>query len=187
MEITLALGIVAFALVGIVGVLPLAMTSSRQSADKTRASVIANMLFASFRSQPFQKVGYTDEQFNDDGTLKSNPTPAALDLNAVNTDVSFYATFLDASSPADGSTDTFGTQRRLRFSSTNTGGAGYLVTMHFNNQPDGTSSINPQPSKSVNGTPITPAQANQISLTISAVSRTQDQYHIISTVSNRTN
>ena len=189
MEITLALGIVSFALVGIVGVLPTALTSSRQSLDKSRAVIIADTMFASFRSQPFQTVGYLDSQFNPDGSLVSSTD--TIDLNQANTptgtttgEKTCYATFLDASTSASGATD-YGTSRRLRFANTTSGGADYLVKMHFNNQPDGMA-VQQVPG-TPNGKPVVPAQANRVELVISAISRPKDQYHFVSTLANRTN
>ena len=187
-EITLALGIVSFALVGIIGVLPTALNSSRQSLDKSRAVIVADTLFASFHSQPFQTVGYLDSQFNPDGSLMSSS--GTIDLNIWNTPVGSttyeticYATFLDASTSTS-ATD-YGTSRRLRFASTPSGGADYLVKMHFNNQPDGMA-IQPVPG-TPNGQPTVPAQANRVELIISATGRPKDQYHFVTTVANRTN
>ena len=188
-EITLALGIVSFALVGIVGVLPTALTSSRQSLDKSRAVIIADTLFASFRSQPFQSAGYLDSQFNPNGSLAS--TSGTLDFNYYGntppltiTEVAFYATFLDTSTSANNAAD-YGTSRRLRFAAMTSGGVDYLVKMHFNNQPDGMA-VQPVPG-TLNGQPTVPAQANRVELVISATSRPKDEYHFVSTVANRTN
>ena len=182
-EITLALGIVAFGLVGIVGVLPIAMTSSRQSFDKSRAVAIADTLFASFRSQPFNEVGYYDDQFDEYGTLKST-TSDALNLNTLTTSTTktFYVTFLDASTVTGNSTD-FGTQRRLRFTQAGPAGTNYLVQMNFDNTPDGTVFTSQQ----LTGPLAVPAQANRVELIISPISKPQDQYHFVSVVSNRTN
>ncbi len=188
-EVTLALGIVTFALVGVIGVLPVAMNSSRQSFDKNRAAAIAETLFTSFRSQPFQDVGYLDEQFDANGQALTSPHVAPLDLNGVSTtttEVKFYATFLDNNTAVTTASDPYGAQRRLYFGSTTTGGADYLVRMHFNNQPAG-SVITPIASTPPNGQPTVPAQANQVELIISAVSRPQDQYRFMSIVANRTN
>lgn len=191
MEITLALGIVSFALVGIVGVLPTALTSSRQSLDKSRAVIIADTLFASFRSQPFQSVGYLDSQFNPNGSLASSSGTIDLNFNVQNTpagattsEVICYATFLDASTSASAATD-YGTSRRLRFASTPSGGADYLIKMHFNNQPDGMAVV--PVLGTANGQPTVPAQANRVELVISATGRPLDQYRFVSTVANRTN
>ena len=178
-EVTLALGIVTFALVGVVGVLPVALNSCRQSFDETRAAAVANTVFTSFRSQPFQAVCYVDEQFDASGNPLPTPAVPPLDLNAstsANT-LNMYATFLDAGTvPA--TPDAFGDQRHLRFERVQATAADYLITMHFNNQPTGMS-IAPQTGVS--------AQANQVELVVSAVSRPQTVYHFMSTVANRSN
>lgn len=49
-EIVLALGIISFALVGILGIFPLALTSARDSAAETRISFIAQSLLADIRA-----------------------------------------------------------------------------------------------------------------------------------------
>jgi len=49
-EIVLALGIISFALVGILGIFPLALTSARESAAETRISFIAQSLLADIRA-----------------------------------------------------------------------------------------------------------------------------------------
>lgn len=192
-EVTLALGIVTFALVGVIGVLPVAMVSSRQSIDKNRAAAIANTLYTSFRSQPFQKVSYLDSQFNRDGTPLSGAS-GQLDFNALKTssgttptpEVKFYATFLDVSSFSGTTGDTFGSQRRLCFTGAGSGGgADYLVLMHFNNQPEGM--VVTPVAGTANGTPTVPAQANQVELLISPTSRPADRYRFISIIANRTN
>ena len=175
-EVTLALGIVTFALVGVVGVLPVAMNGSRQSFDKNRAAAIAETLFTSFRSQPFDRVCYYDDQFDSKGVPKSDAANA-LNLNTTTTSsvATLYATFLDVSTSTD---DAFGSQRHLCFTTTSFGGgAAYLVTMHFNTQPAGMAVL-----------PATaPVQANLIELTISPVGRPRDQYRFVSLVANRTN
>ena len=181
-EVTLALGIVTFALVGVIGVLPVAMASSRQSIDKNRAAAIAGTLFTSFRSQPFQEVAYLDAQY-------SNGKPdfsasGLLNLNALPSNQAppspFYATFLDVSTlGGDVRGDDFGKQRRLCFTAGGSGGgADYLVTMRFNNHPDGMAIT---PSATI------PAQANQVELVIAPVGRPADQYRFISLIANRTN
>lgn len=73
-EMALALGVVGFVLVGIVGALPVAMNNERISVAQTRASSVANTVFARFRAQPFGTVLYADD----------NPT-GLLDLNTWNT------------------------------------------------------------------------------------------------------
>lgn len=197
-EVTLALGIVTFALVGVVGVLPVAMVSSRQSIDKNRAAAIADTLYASFRSQPFQSVCYLDSQFDDHGNPLAAPR-YPLDLNsttqadpssgAVESEVRFYATFLDGNTQVSTANDALAAQRRLRFAATASGGADYVVKMHFNNQPDGTviNPNDPTPATPTNTQHAKPAQANQVELIISPTGRPADQCHFVSVVANRTN
>ncbi len=82
-EVTLALGIVTFALVGAVGVLPTALSEQPSRAPtKTARPRSRTTLFAGFRSQPFQSVCYLDAQFDSQrqpaGRVR---VPHALDLN----------------------------------------------------------------------------------------------------------
>ena len=221
-EVTLALGIVTFGLVGVVGVLPTALASGRQSFDQNRAAAIANTIFASLRSQPFSKVGYLDEQFSttDNYTVAAQLNVPLLNLNSSTqssvqvTDqskvssnmVQFYATFLDIAAGTANSTDTTantsgpGTPRQLAFTTARpntktTAGASYLVTLFFNNAPDGMA-IQP-PADNAASNP--PAQANRIDLLVSPANeanqpaqnaptrRPLDQYRFVSTVANRVN
>lgn len=48
-EIVLALGIIAFALVGIMGLFPVAMKSAQESQRETRATLIAQQIFSDLR------------------------------------------------------------------------------------------------------------------------------------------
>ncbi len=204
-EVTLALGIVTFALVGAVGVLPTALSSSRQSFNKNRASAIADTVFSSLRSAPFNSVCYLDAQLDNNGQPLPSPQPAPLDLNlstqatAVPTTfppnaVQFYATFLDGFAPAS-PTDPLSVLRHIRFSQQQTGPSDFLVTMYFNSQPSGMVIV-PQASAG-NRTPAIPAQANQVELIISALGQDPEakhfdqsrsgQYHFVTTIANRTN
>lgn len=203
-EVTLAVGIMAFSLVGILGVLPLAMDSGRRSFNEARASAVANTLFTSFRSQPFGAVHYLDEHFDPatgaalpsaQGTLNLNDLGGASASPATPTSstpagtVKFYAKFLDV--PPDSSdkwnveNDSLGSQRRLCFTSTQpTSGADYLVTLYFNNQPDGT--IVPSAAAGRIG------QANRITMVVSTASKEdsaplRDPYRFVTTVANRMN
>lgn len=49
-EVTLALGIIAFALVGIMALFPVAMRSAKESQEETKATFIAKEIFAGFTS-----------------------------------------------------------------------------------------------------------------------------------------
>lgn len=195
-EVTLALGIVTFALVGVVGVLPTALSSGRQSFDQNRAAAIANTLFASFRSQPFNHVGYVDAQFGDDGTTPAPANPSAptttIDLNLPggypSPPISFYAKFLSlatdtATSDDSGTKDNFGTQRRLAFSAQPPlGGADYRVALNFYDQvaTDGTVIPANRPEGMV-----TTGQACRVELVINSVSKPDSKYRFVSTVVNR--
>ena len=213
-EVTLALGIVTFGLVGVVGVLPVALASGRQSFDQNRAAAIANTIFTSIRSQPFDKVSYLDDQFASDGvtpattsaapvlnlnsstqtslqpTLQAGGTPSSVSSNMVQ----FYATFLDVATESDASLTAYGAQRRLSFTAAKPKeGTSYLVTLFFNNAPDGMVIHPPADNQAANP----PAQANRIDLLVSPASeanqptqakptqRPLDQYRFASTVGHR--
>ncbi len=49
-EIVLSLGIIAFALVGIMGMLPIALNTARESAQESEATLIAQRIFAEIRN-----------------------------------------------------------------------------------------------------------------------------------------
>ncbi|MEI6071597.1 MAG: hypothetical protein WCS31_07380 [Verrucomicrobiae bacterium] len=51
-EIVLALGVISFALVGIIGLFPAAMKSAQESQRETRATLIARQIFSDLRIQP---------------------------------------------------------------------------------------------------------------------------------------
>ena len=189
MEVTLALGIVTFGLVSVVGVLPAALNSGRQSFDQNRAAAIANTLFSSFRSQSFNKVCYVDEQLDTDGTTPSGSGPATIDFKAppVGNSPSFYAKFLSLATDAGDPADPFGAQRRLSFSANPpVGGADYHVVLNFYdaaNQADGTTV---PPSNQPDGM-VTTGQACRVEIVINAISRPANQYRFVSTIANRSN
>ena len=66
-------------------------------------------------------------------------------------------------------------------------GASYLVTLYFNNRPDGMA-VAPSGAaldgESASGTTI-PAQANQVEMIISPVGQPANKYHFVSTIANR--
>ena len=200
-EVTLALAIVSFALVAIIGVIPAAVSSGRQSFNQNRAATIANTLFTSFRSQPFSSVGYLDDQFTEDGvTMSGGGSAPTLNLNqldgAPGSVRRLYASFLDVPTDAGVQADNFGDQRRLCFTADRPANAGvsYLVIMQFNNHPDGLM-VDPAAHGAV-------AQANHVGITVTpatvvpdnpALAQAQflsrrgdlEQYHFGSTIANR--
>ncbi len=198
-EVTLAVGIMAFSLVGILGVLPLALDSGRQGFNQARASAVANTLFTSLRSQPFNDVHYLDEQFDSTGAPITG-APGTLDLNNLGVmavtpgatanatpsgTVKFYAKFLDVPTDLGLQEDTLGSQRRLCLTRDQPMvGADYLVTMYFNNQPEGT--IVPSAAAGRVG------QANRVTLVVTTASRdtgapARDPFRFVTTVANRLN
>ncbi len=190
-EVTLALGIVTFGLVGVVGVLPTALASGRQSFDQNRAAAIANTLFTSFRSQPFSKVCYVDEQLGPDGTTPSGSGPATIDFNAppvVGSPGSpvFYAKFLSLATDAGDPADSFGAQRRLSFSANPpSGGADYHVALNFY---DANTYVSPNiPASNQPEGMIATGQACRVEVVIYALNRPANQYRFVSTVANRSN
>lgn len=55
-EVVLALGVISFAIVAILGVFPLGLSTGRSAQDETRAPQIAQTIFASLASQTFNAV-----------------------------------------------------------------------------------------------------------------------------------
>ena len=190
-EVTLALGIVTFGLVSVVGVLPTALASGRQSFDQNRAAAIANTLFTSFRSQPFSKVCYVDQQLSENGTTPSgNQAAPTIDFNLPQSAI-FYARYLSLATDPSESNDSYGTQRLLFFfpppnqsadSKLSPTGADYQIALNFNNTATATVPASDQPEGM-----IASGQACRVEIVINAVSRPGDQYRFVSTVANRSN
>src|SRR4249920_2281378 len=74
-EVVLTLGVVGFALLAIIGLLPIGLQSGRASIQETRANHLAEQIFNTLRSQRFTAV---DLSF-----LSGNSTP--IDLSSENT------------------------------------------------------------------------------------------------------
>ena len=55
-EVVLALGVVSFALVAIIGLLPIGLASGRGSIQESRANHLADEIFATLRAQPYTNV-----------------------------------------------------------------------------------------------------------------------------------
>src|SRR5947208_3245796 len=52
-EVVIALGVIGFALLAIIGLFPSALQSGRASIQETRANHLAEQVFSTLRSQPF--------------------------------------------------------------------------------------------------------------------------------------
>ena len=79
-EVIVALGIVAFAFVGLLGIIPSGLGSFRQSVDQARALTALNMVASAARTSKFT-VGTDDNAdyavplfFSDSSTAVSSPT-----------------------------------------------------------------------------------------------------------------
>ncbi|MFV0415203.1 MAG: hypothetical protein ACK5NG_02425 [Chthoniobacterales bacterium] len=94
-EITIALGIIAFALVGIMGLLPVAMRAANESQWETRATFIAESIMGELRSsspdQTFIATAATDP-----ASWESGPGRLSVNLAANNT---YYILYDDEGEP----------------------------------------------------------------------------------------
>lgn len=76
-EVSITLAVVGFALIGIMGVLPVAMQNTRTCVDETRAAQLAKLVFNTLQSEPFMAA----ECFSPDHTtidLSTRTDPAVL-------------------------------------------------------------------------------------------------------------
>jgi len=80
-EVVLALGVVGFALLAIIGLLPIALQSDRGSIQETRANHLADAVFAVIRSQPFTAVSFAQLQSTATADLSASNVPA-VELHA---------------------------------------------------------------------------------------------------------
>lgn len=83
-EIVVAIGVISFALVAIIGVLPIGLAAGRQATQETRANHLAEQIFSTLRSQPFTNV-----------TLASLGSTSTVDLSSQNgvLGTKLYATY----------------------------------------------------------------------------------------------
>ena len=113
-EVVLALGVLAFAVLAVVGLLPIGLSTGHAAQDETRSAHIAQEIFASFASQ-------AQKQFT---AVTLPPTAAvALDLSSSTSTISSPALFLYA--------DNDGTL------STSSGAATHSVSIATNSSPAG--------------------------------------------------
>lgn len=80
-EVVLALGVVAFAIVAIIGMLPVAMSSALESKRESRAAFIANHLAATLRATPFQNARPIESMTSGINLAVSSNTTIAFDDN----------------------------------------------------------------------------------------------------------
>lgn len=165
-EVALSLALAGFALVGILGALPLALGSGRESIEQTRAASIANTLFSTIRAQPFTRVYYLSDQVTADGVATPVGPPADLTTTSAR---SFFAALPDPAAEEEAQPP-----GAMKFQST-AAGAGYRVSFFYHHQP-GTA-----------GQPTLPAPgwASQVEIAVSALDHPKDVYRFVSVVANR--
>jgi uncharacterized protein (TIGR02598 family) len=84
-EVVVALGVISFAIVAILGVLPTGLQSGKSSQDETRATQIAQTIFASVSSQASVQFDNVNLLLND------NRTNVAFHLSGSEAIPAFYA------------------------------------------------------------------------------------------------
>ena len=167
-ETALALGLVGFALVGVIGAIPLAMDSGRQSIAQTRAASVADTVFTNFRTQPFGAVQLLDQPSD---AVNLN-TRTVGDSNAL----TIFAAFdeVPSAAPADDN-------RRLHFlRAAPVGVPSYRIVLRFDNHPPGTLA----PYQSAPGVPPH-AQAAGVEASVSPENRPNEVYRFASVIANR--
>ena len=63
-EVVIALGVVSFAIIAILGLVPTGLTTSHSSQDETRAAQIAQSILATFSGQQFNSVTFLEYDSN---------------------------------------------------------------------------------------------------------------------------
>lgn len=63
-EVVLALGVITFVLVAVLGMIPVGMQTFRESAADTRAAQMARAVFATLRTEPFETVRIGGQELN---------------------------------------------------------------------------------------------------------------------------
>jgi uncharacterized protein (TIGR02598 family) len=86
-EVVVTLGVIAFALVAIIGLFPIGLKSGRLSIEETRANALSAEVFNSIRAQPFAAITF--------GALGNGSAPS-IDLSTADTSGSSTKTQLYA-------------------------------------------------------------------------------------------
>lgn len=84
-EVVAAVGVVAIGIIAILGLLPSGLNSSRDTANETRAALMAQSVYTTLRSQPFDNV----DLFGESVDLASQEGPKRLysDINGSITNI----------------------------------------------------------------------------------------------------
>ena len=128
-EVVLALGVIGFALLAIIGLLPIGLQSGRASIQETRANHLAAQIFNTLRSQPFTAAdlsllsGTSTINLSTENTAGGTPGPllhATYDGNFVATSDYFTIEVRFFNAPA-GLVPTTANEVHLRITSRETG------------------------------------------------------------------
>lgn len=79
-EVVAAVGVVAIGIIAILGLLPAGLNSSRDTANETRAALMAQSVYTTLRSQPFKKIELFGEP-NVDLSSRNGPLRLYSDIN----------------------------------------------------------------------------------------------------------
>jgi uncharacterized protein (TIGR02598 family) len=78
-EIVLAIGIVSFALMAMLGLVSVSLQSDRSSASDTDLAALSQQVISTLRSQPFTNLSGTNFFFDSDGSLTTNSSGAVYE------------------------------------------------------------------------------------------------------------
>lgn len=132
-EVVLALGVVSFAIVAILGLIPMGLQTSHSSQDETRAAHIAQSILATFSAQQFNAVTFLLYNASD-GTQSGS---VAFDLTAQNGAGPAWAANNSGELFVPGTPVTFLTRPSGPPTNSADTGQTYSVTISFNNTPTG--------------------------------------------------
>ncbi len=124
-EVVLALGVISFAIVAILGLVPIGLQTSHSSQDETRAAQIAQTIFASMAAQ-------APQNFQTIALPTTSPSPApVLDLSSSTTSASLPAGILYANNDGKIISGVVGASPQVP------SGATYVATIITNSAPSG--------------------------------------------------
>jgi type II secretory pathway pseudopilin PulG len=108
-EVVVALGVVGFAIVAILGVLPIGLQTSHSSQDETRAAQIAQTLFASLASQAIVCDVNGQPILDGNGHMQLNNAANVPIANNQSLQVDLTTSFTPPSPPAPSTPDVYAT------------------------------------------------------------------------------
>ena len=94
-EVVAAVGVVAIGIIAILGLLPSGLNSSRDTANETRAALMAQSVYTTLRTQPFKEIKFFGERV--DLSSKDGSMRLYSDINGIitNTESAESVFFLD--------------------------------------------------------------------------------------------